>query len=333
VEVLAADVGGTHARLAIGVVEDAHRVRWARRAEYRSRNYPGLAPIAREFLAAGSERPEHACFALAGPVKHGVCAEVTNLPWSVSAAELAEATGIADTMLLNDFAAAGYGLRALGPDGVVTLQEGHPDPEGLVGLIGAGTGLGMGFVIHLGGRPQVFPSEGGHRSFAPENEVEDAVLRLLREAGGDRISTERVVSGKGMYNVYRALLAAGVAGETAAVRDELTREDPGKVISRHALAGDDPLSVRTLDVFLHAYGSVAGDLALTLLCYGGLYVAGGIATRILPALRDGRFLEAFLTKGRLSDVAAEIPVRVVTDPTLGLLGAAVAAWAQEPRAP
>jgi glucokinase len=307
-------------------VEGEHSVRWSRRAEYRSRNYPGLAPIAEAFLAAGPERPEHACFALAGPVKNGVC-EATNLPWRVSAAELAAATGIPGTMLLNDFAAAGYGLRALPSDAVVTLQEGQYDPDGIVGLIGAGTGLGMGFVIHLGGRPRVFPSEGGHRSFAPENDLDDAVLRLLRAAGGDRVSTERVVSGKGMYNVYRALLAAGVAEESASVRDEIARGDPGAVISQHALAADDPLSVRTFDVFLRAYGSAAGDLALTLLCYGGLYVAGGIAARILPALCDGRFLTAFLTKGRLSDVAMEIPVRVVTDPTVGLVGAAVAAWA------
>jgi glucokinase len=327
VEVLAADVGGTHARLAIGVVESDAQVRWVRRAEYPSRDYAGLAPIAQAFLAAGAERPERACFALAGPVKGGVC-ETTNLPWRVSAAELAAATGIAGTMLLNDFAAAGYGLRAVSPDALLTLQEGRPEPDGIVGLIGAGTGLGMGFVMRLGGRPWVFPSEGGHRSFAPETELDDAVLRFLRTEYAGHVSTERVVSGRGLHDVYRALLAAGVAAESPATREAMGRGDPGAAISRAALAGDDPLAARTLDVFLRAYGSAAGDLALTLLCYGGLYVAGGIAPRILPALRAGPFLAAFLAKGRLADVTADIPVRVVTDPTLGLLGAAVAAWAQ-----
>jgi glucokinase len=182
-------------------------------------------------------------------------------------------------------------------------------------------------VAYVGGRPWVFPSEGGHRSFAPENPTDDAVLRYLRAVYGGHVSTERIVSGKGIHDVYRALLAEGVAPESGAVREAMAREDPGAVISRFALAGEDPLALRAFAVFLRAYGAAAGDLALTLLCYGGLYVAGGIAPRIVPALRAGPFLDSFLAKGRLADVAAAIPVRVVTDPSVGLIGAAVAAWA------
>lgn len=326
--VLAADVGGTHARLAMATVDDAGRVREERAAEFRSRDYPGLVPIAREFLAAGPERPERACFAVAGPVRDGTCT-ATNLPWHVRADELAAATGIAATGLVNDFLAVGFGLRALAPDAFVTLQPGRPVEHAPLGYLGAGTGLGMGFVtFDAGGRPRVFPSEGGHASFAPENASEAGLLAFLRAELGGHVSAERVLSGAGLHNIYRYLLSTGAAPESEAVRSAMTQEDPAAVITQHAAAGD-ALAIAAVELFLAAYGSAAGDLALTTLCYGGLYVAGGIAPRVAERFRGGPFLSAFLAKGRLSPLLEQVPVHVVLDPGVGLLGAAVAAWVGE----
>ncbi|HEU4699293.1 MAG TPA: glucokinase [Gemmatimonadales bacterium] len=324
--VLAADVGGTNARLAIATVDAAGRVREERAAEFRSPDYAGLVPIAREFLAAGGERPERACFAVAGPVRDGEC-RATNLPWHVRAAELAEATGIADAQLINDFLAVGFGLGALAPGAFETLQPGRPVAHAPVAYLGAGTGLGMGLVVFEGNRPRVLPSEGGHASFAPETEREAGLLAFLRaELGGGHVSAERVLSGAGLHAVYRYLAATGGMAEADAVRAAIAAEDPAAAVGRHALAGD-PLAAAALDLFLTVYGAAAGNLALTTLCYGGLYVAGGIAPRIVEALRTGPFLAAFHAKGRLAPLLEQVPVHVVTDPGVGLLGAAVAAWA------
>ena len=321
-KVLAGDIGGTHARLALVEVTDgATRIVHDRR--FASRSAPGLAPIVRGYLAQAPAAPERACFGIAGPVVDGEC-RTPNLPWMVSAPALAADIGIPHTTIINDFDAAGYGLGRLGPADLVTLQPGMRAEHGTIALIGAGTGLGQGFLVWDGGRYRVHASEGGHVNFAARDAVEWGLRGTLMDEFG-HVSYERILSGAGLAHLYSYLAVTGFAAERPEVRLEMERDDPAAVVSRHALAGDDPLSVKALDIFASVYGAQAGNLALTVLATGGVYLAGGIAPRIITKLKDGTFMTAFRSKGRLSGLVARMPVHAIMSPDVGLLGAAAAA--------
>ena len=337
-EVLAGDIGGTNARLAVVTIDDAGRAVMGRFAVYPSADAPGLAPIVREFLAAGAERPTHASFAVAGPVR-GDEIDATNLPWRLAAPDLAAAIGIPRTRLLNDFLAVGYGLSQLGPGDIVTLQAGEADePDGTLGLLGAGTGLGVAAVARARGRSVARPSEGGHASFAPQDALEDGLLAFLRAELGGHVSAERVVSGPGLVNLYRYLAAEGarfgLPPERAEVRAAMAASevDAAVVTSRAFGAGGvepDPLCAAAVERFARLYGAMAGSVALTLYATGGVYVAGGVTQHVLPALERGAFIAAFRAKGRMRPLLEAMPVHVVTCETVGLMGAAIAAWAGE----
>lgn len=320
--VLAGDVGGTNARLAVVEVADGRAV-VRHQQTYPSAQYPGLAPIVRAFCGEVGTRPERACIGMACPVVEDEC-RATNLPWTVDARALAAHAGIPRVAVINDFRAVGYGLALLDPADLVTLQRGEPKERAPIALIGAGTGLGEAFLLWCGDCYEVFSSEGGHGDFAPRDEREAGLARFLQRQYG-HASRERVVSGPGIAQAYRYLTTTGVAPEQPAVRAELEREDPAAVITRHALAGTDPLCQLALDLFINAFGAQAGNLALTLLARGGVYLAGGIAPRIVPTLGAGGFLRAFRDKGRMSDFLANVPVHVITNPQVGLLGAAAVA--------
>jgi glucokinase len=320
--VLAGDVGGTNARLAI-VELNGSRARIARQGKYPSRDYPGLAPIVRRFCQEAGTLPEWACVAIACPIVDDDCT-APNLPWKVNAPQLAAEIGIPHTSIINDFVAVGYGIALLDPSDLATLQEGTPTARGAIALIGAGTGLGQGFLVWERDRYRVLPSEGGHGDFAPRGKLETGLLRFLEEQF-HRVSWERLLSGAGLVHIYRYLLASGIAPEQDLVRAEMLREDPAAVISRHGLARSDCLSDRTLDLFCGLLGAQAGNLALTVVAKGGVYLAGGIAPRIVPRLESGCFLNAFRDKGRLSELLSQIPVHVILHPGVGMLGAAAVA--------
>jgi len=320
--VLAGDIGGTNARFATVEVTDA-TIRIVHDRRYPSAGAPGLGPLVRRYLDEAGASPEHACYGIAGPIVDGEC-RTPNLPWTVSARQIAANSGIARTTIINDFDAVGYGLERLGPADLATLQPGTPVEHGPIALIGAGTGLGEGYLTWDGARYQVHASEGGHVNFAARDAVEWGLRGTLLDEFG-HVSYERILSGAGLTRIYRYLAVTGFAEERPQMRDEMERDDPAAVVTRHAMDGDDPLAVKALDVFISVYGSQAGNLALTLLATGGLFVAGGIAPRILPKLQSGAFIAAFCHKGRLSEVAARIPVHVILSPDVGLLGAAVAA--------
>jgi glucokinase len=318
--VLAGDIGGTSARLAI--VDDGGTLRIVRQHVYESGKFPGLVPIVREFLAAGREPIAAACMAVAGPVAHGE-AVTANLPWVIRARELADAAG-APVELINDFAAVGWGIPRLGPDALRTLQPGQPEPRGPIAYLGAGTGLGEGFMVWGGDRYLVMPSEGGHGDFAAQDDVEWAIQRHIARRHG-HVSYERVVSGMGLANIYRALVDELGRPEAPAVREEIEKGDDAAAISRRALEGRDPTCVEALDRFVRVYGAEAGNHAMRVLATGGLYVAGGIAPKILPRLEDGAFLRAFTDKGRYTDFCRRVPVHIIVDTKVGLLGAAACA--------
>lgn len=291
--------------------------------QFHSRDFPGLAAVVQRFRATLNLAPERACFGVAGPVIDGHC-RGTNLPWTIDERELAAVTGIAQTRLINDFAAVGYGLALLGPDDVVTLQRGTRAERGTIAVIGAGTGLGEGFLVWDGARYRVEPSEGGHVTFAARDDFECGLLRALRSEFG-HVSYERVASGPGLVRIYHYLARSGYAAEQPAVRQEQERGDPAEVIVRHALDDSDGLCAKALDAFISVLGAQAGNLALTVCALGGVYLAGGIAPRIVAKLKAGPFLSSFSSKGRLFPLLARIPVHVILNPRVGLLGAAAAA--------
>lgn len=328
--VLAGDVGGTSTRLAI-VDVDADDARLLYKRRFASTDFPGLAPIVRAFLTDVADTPGSACVGMACPVLNGQC-NPTNLSWTVDTRTLALEIGIPRTEVINDIQAVGHAVPRLRSADLETLQTGEPTDGGPMALIGAGTGLGEAFVTSSGDAYQVHASEGGHTSFSARSDLEWGLRASLADTFG-HVSSERVVSGPGLVSIYRYLAAIGKAEEQASVRAEMDRSDPAAVISGQALAGTDTLSAQALDMFASAYGARAGDLALTVMATGGVYVTGGIAPRIVPKLRDGTFMTAFRDKGRLSGILARVPVSVIVNPDVGLVGAAVVAMRRWPEAP
>ncbi|MGD8495844.1 MAG: glucokinase [Gemmatimonadales bacterium] len=308
VRVLAGDVGGTHTRLALVELHD-NRATVVRREEFGSASQDGLGAPVREFLGRLDAKPERASFGLACPIVDGTCS-FPNLDWTVELDTLRDEIGIQRTGLVNDFDAVAHALPYLGDDDTETLQEGSEHEGAPVACIGPGTGLGQAFVSYGDGRPRIHSSEGGHVDFAPRDEGEAALLEFLRKKYG-RVSCERVVSGPGLVDIYRHL--AGPDAPTAAE------------ISRRAIEGGDEHCSRVLDLFVSVFGATAGNFALTVQARGGVYLAGGISPKILPRLRNGPFLSAFRAKGRFEEYMKQIPVRVVTNPDVGLIGAAAAA--------
>jgi glucokinase len=321
--VLAGDVGGTNARLALVELDHAG-AKVGRTAIYPSRDYPGLAPIVAKFLAETGARPERACYGIAGPVVDQRV-HTSNLSWIIDGAALGRETGIGPTLLINDFAAVGWGVGRLGTQDLVTLQAGEPQPNGPIGLLGAGTGLGTGFLLWDKGSYGVHASEGAHAAFAARDELEWGLVKFLAKQFG-RVSWERVVAGPGFVHLYQYLAAAGFAPEQPAVRAEMEKADAAAVVTRHGLAGTDAICVKALDMFVSAYGAQAGHLAVTIVATGGIYLAGGIAPKIITKLEDGTFMRSFRALGRFEEFATRVPVKVIMNPDVGLLGAAAAAY-------
>jgi glucokinase len=316
--ILAGDVGGTKTLLALddGTPEAPASVR---EATYPSRRFAAFEDILLEFLGRDDRRRlRAACLAVAGPVIGGR-SRITNLPWELDEARLAEAVG-ARVTLVNDLEGAGHGLLAVRPDEVEVLQRGVERP-GHMALIAAGTGLGEAIVVQAGDHVHVVGSEGGHADFAPRTDLEVALLAYASSRGG-HVSYERLLSGPGLHTIYRFLRDSGVAREPGWLRERLAAGDPSAVISEIALAEGHPLCAQALELFVSIYGAEAGNRALKALALGGVFVGGGIAPKILPKLRSGSFVHAFTDKGPMADLLRSIPVNVVRDPRLALRGAA-----------
>jgi glucokinase len=316
--VLAGDIGGTNARIAI-IEWVAGRARVERDARLPSEAYSGLAGVVDAFLD-GAIPPPRACFAVAGPIRDGRC-RATNLSWQLDEVELGQAIGVPRTKLINDFEAIGHALDALAPEDVAEIKPGVAEPDGVIGIIGPGTGLGEGFVARIGGRVHVFAAEGGHATFAPTDPKTFALASDIAARYG-HASWERILSGPGLTEVYRFLASSGDAAESDEVLSAMQLEDHAAVITRFALENSDRLCVETLDIFVTALGAEAGNLALKVGATGGIYIAGGIAPRMLQRLEARDFVAAFTNKGRLSAFLEAIPIRVILEPNAGLLGAA-----------
>ncbi len=347
---LAGDIGGTKTILQLvqagapqsGSLRDRptdYRVLY--QDSFASQEYPDLVPIVQAFLQQAQKTiepfnfPLVACFGIAGPVVDNAC-ELTNLHWQLSGDRLGAELNLAKVSLINDFAAVGYGILGLTATDLHTIQTGVVNAQAPIALIGAGTGLGQGFVIPQGDSYQVFNSEGGHSDFAPRNQEEFQLLTWIKNNQQlTRISTERVVSGLGIVNIYQYLrhqypdqespalaeiyqqwLREQQNGETAISQSSAVRHDLGAIIGKKASQKEDQLCERTIAMFISLYGAEAGNLALKLLPYGGLYIAGGIAPKILPLFDRYHFLSSFLDKGRMAPSWKKFPLPSSPIPTL-----------------
>jgi glucokinase len=323
--VLAGDIGGTKTLLAL-VDCVSSRCTLIHKARYASADFTELGTMVATFLReSGEPKPHQACFAVAGPVSdqgRRQTAQLTNLPWKLNSISLIQALGIPKVRLLNDLQSVGFGIAGLEEQDLVTLQSGSPEPGEPKAILGSGTGLGQAVLFWRDNRYAALPSEGGHTDFAPQDAVQMELLSELRQEFG-HVSYERLVSGPGLARIYWFLQRH--SGETTKEEFFEQGSDVASVISKMALEGSNPIALQALELFVEIYGAQAGNLALTVLARGGVYLAGGIAPKIMPMLMDGSFVTAFNDKGRMASVMRKMPVHVINNPETGLLGAALAA--------
>ena len=315
---LAGDVGGT--KTLLGLFERADpRPAPVALVAYATSAFPSFTAILDAF-ARDVARPfsvDAAALGVAGPVI-GPMARLTNVPWDIAAAEVTTAFRTGRVQLLNDLEAMANSVDTLQPGDIEVLQEGVADRDGHAAVIAAGTGLGQALLHRVNGRLVPMPSEGGHADFAARTDRELELVRTLRDRYG-RAEIEQVLSGPGLLNVHRLTHRGGQCDMLEGAPD-----DPAR-ISQAALTGRCQQCVEALRMFVSAYGAEAGNLALRAKATSGLYVGGGIAPKILPMLRSGLFMEAFLANAPMDHLVARIPVNVIVNPDAGLIGAAVRA--------
>ena len=347
--ILAGDIGATKTFLAIFDWKD-ERVEPIREDTFWSQDYESLEDIITEFLeecdthspaseieddeeiseesssASGLSSEEirasltGACFGVPGPVLNNTC-KTTNLPWMIMGKKLAEFLEVNGVQLLNDLEATGHGLLVLRPDELESLTPSiTPQKSDTRALLAAGSGLGEATLFWDGSRYHICPSEGGHTDFAPNSDVEIELLRYLRTSYL-HVSYERVLSGPGLYTIYQ-FLRDTKKNEPTWFAEKLPAGDPAALIAEAALAGKPEICMQALSLFISIYGAEAANLALKTLSLGGVYLGGGIAPKILPLLREGTFMRAFVAKGRYKRLLSSIPVQVILNPKTALLGAA-----------
>jgi glucokinase len=317
--ILAGDIGGTHARIATFTI-DGGRLKLVGEQIYPSHEHQNLESALRAFLTTHSVRVTTACFGVAGPVHKGI-AVLPNLGWTVSASSLAHEIGIERARVINDLEANAYGIAALDASDLSVINPGATDALGNAAVISAGTGLGEAGLYWDGRVLQPFACEGGHADFAPTDALQVEMLGWLHKQY-EHVSWERVLSGHGLFNIYRFLRDTGRGEEPAWLKEVLKNQDPPPVIARAALENRSALCEMALDLLIVLLGAEAANLALKIMATGGVYLGGGIVPRILSKLREPAFMRAFTNKGRMSDTLSAMPVKVILNDSAALLGAA-----------
>lgn len=305
---LIADIGATNARFAIANDAGIHHI-----DVLPCEDFPTLADAAKAYLArVDAQRPDKGAFAVAVALNGDDHVSMTNHVWNFSISGTREAIGLEKLDVINDFTALALGITHLKDDDYYTLGGGAPATGAPIGIIGPGTGLGVGAVVFgRDGAPVPVTTEGGHVTMPATTEREFRMFEWLKQTKYHHISAERVISGKGLANIYHAI--CGIEGLT------LPEKTPAE-ITEAALARTCPVCMETLDLFCHFLGVAAGNLALTYGAFGGIYIAGGIVPRLGSYFATSRFMQSFLEKGRFKDYLAPIPVRVITHPYPGLEG-------------
>ena len=311
--VLAVDIGGTKTILQLARKNSDGTVERIAESLFDSQATRSFDEVLSIFLRQEKYTGvvDAACFGVAGPVD-GDFAKVTNLPWQLDASSIAKSFNIDKVSLLNDFQVVGYGIDALGPEDLFVVQEGRPVSGGVRAIIGAGTGLGVGFMVASHDRYQVYPSEGGHVGFAPSNSTEIALLQFLQQTYA-QVSYERVLSGPGLENIYRYFVSSRHQqfGQNISAAD----------ITRMASDGTDKCATLALQQFMKIYGAQSGNIALNFMATGGVYIAGGVAPRIKEFFLQDDFLVSFVQKSKMETLMKHFPIMIVNNPQVGLLGA------------
>ncbi len=312
------DIGGTKTILQIAEIKHG-KIHQQFTQHYESQAFVTFSDLLKDFLACTetSSSPLAACFAVAGPIV-AQQATLTNLTWQIHSGDIAQQFSIPTVKLINDFEAAALAVEALSPDDLVTLQTGHIHEQAMRVVLGAGTGMGVAWLTWLNDRYYAFATEAGHMDFAPTNELQIRLLETLRHKFG-HVSVERLLSGSGLTSIFN-YLQSNQEKPSDLLATHL-KEDSGATITTLAQTHSHPIAIKSLNVFAEIYGAYAGNLALTGLCRGGVYVAGGIAPKIINILSSGSFMHAFRDKGRFSPLMHEIPVHIITNPEISLLGA------------
>ncbi|UCE34034.1 MAG: glucokinase [Deltaproteobacteria bacterium] len=319
---LAGDIGATKTNLGIYSPEKGAREPLVE-STFPSPEYPSLETLAREFLDSADVTVDSASFGVAGPVIKGQ-AKTTNLPWVIDEVQLRKTLHLNSVRLLNDLEAIAYGVPIVGPEDLHTLNEGAAILGGTLAIIAPGTGLGEAFLTWNRTRYQAHASEGGHADFGPTSPIELDLLQYLHDKFG-HVSYERICSGQGLPNIYAFLKDRGYAVEQDWLAEQLKAgDDPTPVIVNAALDKERPceLCIAAIRLFVSVLGAEAGNLALKVLATGGVYLGGGIPPHIIPALEDKDFMESFTGKGRFSELLSRIPVHVIMNPKIALIGAA-----------
>jgi glucokinase len=316
---LAGDVGGTKTALAIIDSELGPR-NFLEQSTYPSADFPSLDALVLEFLKGKKWQLARASFGVAGPVVEGRC-QTTNLPWVIEEKSLSKELGI-PVRLVNDLDSIAHAIPLLEAGDLETLNQGAPTKNGALAVIAPGTGLGEAFLEWNGNSYRPYPSEGGHTDFAPSGPMQLKLLVYLMDRFG-HVSYERVCSGIGFPNLYAFIKDSGICTEPAWLREQIAAaSDPSPVISQAALDDQAEIAVATLDLFVSILGSEAGNLALKVMATGGMYLGGGIPPRILPFLKKAEFFHSFQNKGRFSNLLANVPVHIILNPEVALIGAA-----------
>lgn len=317
--ILAGDIGAT--KTLLGVFNRTQKRPVASEVKsYPTGQFNGLPAIIEEFFAerGGQPRLDAACFGLAGPVidQH---AELTNVPWTVAAADVRHAFKLPAVELINDLEAMASAIPMLQSDELTSLQRGRPRPDGNSALIAPGTGLGEATIVNLGDGFKPVPSEGGHADFAARTDRELDLVRWLRHKYG-RADLERVISGPGLMNIYH-FTHGDTPCEAVGMLDTLP--DAPAIVSKSGMGGWCPHCVESLDLLVEALGAAAGNLALRVLATAGVYLGGGIVPHIVPALQRGPFMQAFRDKPPMTELLTAVPVQVILNPQTALIGAAI----------
>jgi glucokinase len=322
--ILAGDVGGTKCNLAL-FSEKKGKLTTVFKQRFASKEFAHFDLIVKEFSRQAashlsSDRVVAAGFGVAGPVIDNHV-RATNLPWVVDARTLEDELEVDKIVILNDLGATGHSIEHLSREEFTVLNPGKPEPGGTRALLAAGTGLGQSILVWDGARYRIVPSEGGHSDFAPHTDQQIELLRFMRRRY-PQVSWELILSGRGFRTLHEFL-----APEVKHSSFEDPDADPAPEITRLGLAKTCPVCVETLDLWTNIYGAEAGNLALKVLALGGVYVAGGIAVKIIDKIKDGKFFHAFQDKWKFEKLLGNIPVSVVLNESAPLLGAAYEALA------
>lgn len=321
--ILAGDIGGTKTNLGI-FVKGKRRPLLRNFNSYPSRGYRGLEDIIAQFLSENPFKINRACFGIAGPVEKGRC-RTTNFPWDVFESRIKKVFKLKKVRLINDLSAMAASVPYLVQSEIFPLNHGRLQKNGNISLIAPGTGLGQALLVYSDGGYIPVPSEGGHADFAPGNELEAGLLKYLWKEYG-HVSFERIISGIGILNIYNYLKSTGKYSEPAWLSEEIAGDDPARAINEAACEKGQKLCLKTVDIFLSILGAAAGNLALTGLTKGGVYIGGGMPPKMLWRFKEDIFMKAFVKKGRFSGLMEEMPVNIILNSHAALMGAAIEAF-------